>query len=149
LTDSDNLEKELAKQRDWEEEFVEQRFEVRLLIDENLPRSLKSRLRDLFPGSAHVSDLDLLGAPDSEIWDRARIFNFAILTKDKDFAERVRLEGPPPVIVQIRAGNCPVWHLVRLIRESAERIRTGVQFGGPLIEIGIAAEAAKSPDIAG
>lgn len=126
----------------WEEKLVEARLKVRFLIDENLPRSLKHSLRDLFPDSAHVSDLELLGAPDTEIWERAKAFNFAILTKDKDFAEMVRMEGAPPVVVQIRAGNCSVVHLVSLIRQYADRIRTAVQYGGPLIEITRESEAA-------
>jgi predicted nuclease of predicted toxin-antitoxin system len=130
-----------------EEKRVESRLKVRLLIDENLPRSLKHSLRDLFPESVHVSDLELLSATDGDIWERAKAFDFAILTKDKDFADRVRVEGAPPVVVHIRAGNCSVVHLVSLIREHADRIRTAVQYGGPLIEITREAEAAaKSPE---
>jgi predicted nuclease of predicted toxin-antitoxin system len=129
----------------WDKKLVEARLTVRLLIDENLPRSLKYSLRDLFPDSAHVGDLDLLSAPDTDIWERAKAFHFAILTKDKDFAERVRMEGAPPVVIQIRAGNCSVVHLVSLIREHAGKIRTAVQYGGPLVEIAREVEAAAKP----
>lgn len=85
-----------------EQKRVEARLKVRLLIDENLPRSLKHSLRDLFPESVHVSDLELLSAPDADIWERAKAFDFAILTKDKDFADRVRVEGAPPVRVSFK-----------------------------------------------
>ena len=46
-----------------EEKLAEERLKVRFLIDENLPRSLKDSLRDLYPDCKHVSDLELLGAP--------------------------------------------------------------------------------------
>lgn len=122
---------------DWEARLIEQRSAVRLLIDENLPESLKGSLADLFPGSVHVRDrdIDLAHSPDSSIWEHAKAFNFAILTKDSDFADRARAEGPPPTVVQVRAGNCSVAKLVSLIRENAVQITTAVQFGGALYEV--------------
>jgi predicted nuclease of predicted toxin-antitoxin system len=44
---------------------------VKLLFDENLSRKLVARLTELYPGSAHVSEFDLLERPDREIWDFA------------------------------------------------------------------------------
>ena len=129
---------------EWEERLIQQRSQVRLLFDENLPPSLKSHLRDLFPGSVHVRDIDLAGAVDSAIWEHAKAFNFAILTKDNDFAIRVREEGPPPTVIQIRAGNSSVSKLVTLVRNNAAQIATAVQFGGSLLEIGSSLEVAAS-----
>ena len=120
----------------WDERLVEQRSTVRLLFDENLPASLKRLLADIFPGSVHVKDVNLENAPDGSIWEYAKAFNLAIMTKDSDFANRARTEGPPPTVIQIRAGNSSVNKLVTLIRENAPQITTAVQFGGPLIEIG-------------
>lgn len=118
-----------------------------MLFDQNLPRSLKRHLGDLFPGSIHVgdSDIDLDTSADSSIWEYAKAFDFAIMTTDRDFADRVRLEGPPPTVIQIRVGNCSVSKLVGLVRDHAPQIVTAVQFGGPLLEIGAnaASEAAK------
>jgi predicted nuclease of predicted toxin-antitoxin system len=128
----------------WEERLAEQRSAVRLLFDENLPPSLKRHLADLFPNSVHVREIDLARFPDLAIWDYAKAFNLAILTKDSDFALRVRHEGPPPSVIQVRAGNCSVGKLVVLIRENAPKIVLHVQFGGPLLEIGSIIEAAAS-----
>jgi predicted nuclease of predicted toxin-antitoxin system len=128
----------------WQERLVEQRSTVRLLFDENLPPSLKKHLADLFPGSVHVRDIDLSSSPDLAIWDYAKAFNLAILTKDSDFALRVRQEGPPPSVIQVRAGNCSVGKLVSLIRENAQKIMPHVQFGGSLLEFGSIIEAAAS-----
>jgi predicted nuclease of predicted toxin-antitoxin system len=128
---------------DWEARLIEQRSAVRVLIDENLPPSLKSHLHDLFPGSVHVRDIDLGHSPDSSIWDHAKAFSFAILTKDSDFADHARAEGPPPTVV--RAGNCSVAKLVSLIRENAAQITTAVQFGGAIYEVSFS-RAAATPD---
>jgi predicted nuclease of predicted toxin-antitoxin system len=40
---------------------------VKLLFDENLSHKLIIRLSDLYSGSAHVADFDLLECPDREI----------------------------------------------------------------------------------
>jgi predicted nuclease of predicted toxin-antitoxin system len=128
----------------WEDRLAEQRSVVRLLIDENLPPSLKRSLADLFPDSVHVGDIDLTNAADSAIWDHAKAFGLAILTKDSDFSVRIRREGPPPSVIQVRAGNCSVARLVTLVRENAQQIALHVQFGGSLLEIGSILEAAAS-----
>jgi predicted nuclease of predicted toxin-antitoxin system len=132
----------------WDERLLQQRSQVRLIYDENLPPSLKMHLGDLFPRSIHVRDINLAHSPDSSIWEHAKAFDFAIMTKDSDFADRVRQEGPPPTVIQIRAGNCSVSKLVGLIRESAPQIITTVQFRGSLLEIGVSApsEAAAIPE---
>ncbi len=45
---------------------------VRLLFDANLSPRLAALLRDVFPGSAHVSDVGHLAADDLTIWNHAR-----------------------------------------------------------------------------
>ena len=60
---------------------------VRILIDENLPPSLKIHLADLFPGSVHVRDIGLANSPDSSVWEYAASRELTILTKDRDFAQ--------------------------------------------------------------
>jgi hypothetical protein len=39
-----------------------------LLFDENLSRRLVALLAELYPGSSHLADFDLLSRPDREIW---------------------------------------------------------------------------------
>jgi predicted nuclease of predicted toxin-antitoxin system len=125
------------EEKKWVEKPAKQRSEVRLLLDENLPPSLTW----LFPGSVHVRDIGLANSPDSSIWEHAKAFDFAILTKDGDFAARVREQGPPPTVIQIRAGNSSVSKLEWLIRENAPQIRDAVQSGRGLLEIGLVREA--------
>jgi len=62
---------------------------VRLLFDENLSRKLVSHLADLYPGSLHVAQADLLRSADSEIWEFAKANDLTIVSTDADFFELV------------------------------------------------------------
>jgi predicted nuclease of predicted toxin-antitoxin system len=66
---------------------------VKLLLDENLSRRLAARIQDLFPGSLHVSTVDLPQAPDRRIWEFARANEFAIVSADADFHELAITHG--------------------------------------------------------
>ena len=78
---------------------------MRLLFDENLSPKLVDLLEDDFPDSAHVYDLGLGGASDSQIWDQARADGFVIVSKDDDFRQRSFVEGAPPKVVWLQVGN--------------------------------------------
>jgi len=68
---------------------------VKLLFDENLSRKLIARLSELYPGSVHVAEINLLERPDREIWDFAQTNGFAIVTTDADFYELAAALGLP------------------------------------------------------
>jgi predicted nuclease of predicted toxin-antitoxin system len=68
---------------------------VKLLFDENLSPRLVLAISDLFPGSRHVEDCDLLSESDEQVWRYARVHGFTIVTKDSDFAKMSRLLGSP------------------------------------------------------
>jgi predicted nuclease of predicted toxin-antitoxin system len=44
---------------------------MKLLFDQNLPRTVVGRLSGLFPGSVHVSELGLADSDDEVLWVRA------------------------------------------------------------------------------
>lgn len=96
---------------------------MKLLFDQNLSPSLVAKLKDLFPGSAHLRDLKLAEAPDSVIWGYARDEGFVIVTKDKWFHQRALLSGPPPKVVWIRTGNCATRQVEMVLRQSALRLQ--------------------------
>lgn len=97
---------------------------MKLLFDENLPPSLVRRLADLYPGSAHVHELELGSTGDEAVWIHAKENGFAIATKDSDFQERSALRGAPPKVVWIRTGNCTVGELAELLRRHSVTIHT-------------------------
>lgn len=78
-----------------------------LLFDENLSPRLVDRLADIYPGSAHVSNVELDNAFDRAVWEYARQNDFMIVTKDADFSEMSLVSGFPPKII----WNSP-WELL-------------------------------------
>jgi predicted nuclease of predicted toxin-antitoxin system len=97
---------------------------MKLLFDQNLPRSLVERLSDLFPSSAHVRDAGLGRADDVAIWDHARTGGFVIVSKDSDFQQRSLLLGAPPKVVWLRVGNCPTSRIEQLLRDHSVELHT-------------------------
>jgi predicted nuclease of predicted toxin-antitoxin system len=97
---------------------------VRLLFDENLSPDLPRALARVFPHSAHVRDLELLGADDSAIWSAAAQQGFVLVTKDDDFVELSILRGAPPKVILLDLGNCLTSDVVALIeKEKAKLVR--------------------------
>ncbi len=96
---------------------------MKLLFDENLSARLPLVLADLYPGSAHVHEVGLGSSDDGEVWDYAKVYGFAIATKDADFAERSVLEERPPKILWLRMGNCATTEIERLLRVHAGAVR--------------------------
>ena len=94
----------------------------RFLFDENLAARLVAALADVYPGSAHVGEVGLLGAADVDIWRHARDNGFVIASKDEDFHRFSVLFGPPPKVVWIALGNCSTAQIIRLLRDSQDQI---------------------------
>ena len=88
---------------------------MKLLIDENLSPRLVALLALDWPDSAHVETLGMRGATDSEIWARARTDEFIIVSKDDDFRNRALVQGPPPKVVWIQAGNAPTSMIAEIL----------------------------------
>ena len=97
---------------------------VKLLFDENLSTRLPRLLSGVFPGSSHVDNLDLGGASDRLIWERAASNGFTLVSKDEDFQRLSVLLGPPPKVIWIRLGNCLTSDIVHLLDHHAERIES-------------------------
>ena len=95
---------------------------MKLLFDHNLPPRLVSRLRDLFPHSAHVFTIGFDRASDLEIRDYAKREDLVIVTKDVDFSDLCVLRGFPPKVIWIRRGNCSANDLEKLLREHRQQI---------------------------
>ena len=95
---------------------------MKLLFDENLSHQLVSILASEYPGSTHVRDVGLRGAEDHRIWDYARAAGFAIVSKDTDFRERSYVEGFPPKIIWLDAGNAGTAAIAVLLRGERRRI---------------------------
>ncbi|HEU4881912.1 MAG TPA: DUF5615 family PIN-like protein [Longimicrobium sp.] len=81
---------------------------MKLLFDENLSFRLVRALMDIYPESAHVRDVGLLGADDPAIWAYAVEHGFLLTSKDTDFYDRSVFFGAPPKVLWLRIGTVPL-----------------------------------------
>lgn len=80
---------------------------MKLLIDENLPRSMVERLREAGHDVAYVAD-DWSGLRDSDVLALARDEDRILITFDRDFGELVfrhRLPPPSSIVYLRRRGS--------------------------------------------
>jgi predicted nuclease of predicted toxin-antitoxin system len=80
----------------------------------------------------HVEEIGLRDAEDPPIWRYAFEKQAVLLTKDEDFAVRVRQSQSGPVVVWLRIGNCSnqalqVW-FAPLLPAILEEIEKGNRF---------------------
>jgi predicted nuclease of predicted toxin-antitoxin system len=97
---------------------------VKLLFDENLSPRLVQALMDLYPGSRHVTECGLRGAPDTAVWQFAERNGFVVVSKDSDFSRRSSLFGSPPKVIWLRFGNCTTQRIDFVLRNARKRIET-------------------------
>jgi predicted nuclease of predicted toxin-antitoxin system len=108
---------------------------VKLLLDENLSRRLVPFLQDEFPGTSHVTTLGLERATDREIWEFARLNDFAIVTSDADFEELSLLLGAPPFVIWLKGGNASKSQTLNLLTSHTVFLRQCLREGRACVEI--------------
>ena len=91
---------------------------MKLLFDQNLPRQLVRQLTVEFPGSRHVTEVELDTATDGEIWSYAGEHGLVIVSKDSDFRQLAFLNGPPPKAVWLRVGNASTSQILTVLRDN-------------------------------
>ncbi|HRK22300.1 MAG TPA: DUF5615 family PIN-like protein [Fimbriimonadaceae bacterium] len=95
---------------------------MKLLLDQNLPRSLCRSLRLSGVSWLHVANEGLDKSIDRDVWVAAREGGFVIVSKDRDFADMSVLYGPPPKVIWLRLGNCSIQEIEQLLKESEASI---------------------------
>ncbi len=107
---------------------------MKLLFDENLSRRLVDAIQDLFPGSAHVSQVGLTGgASDRQIWDYAKRNGFVIITADTDFVTMANTYGPPPKVILLENCDYPTSFAIRIISANAILVSQFERDSDPLL----------------
>ncbi len=89
---------------------------MNLLLDQNLSHLLVDRLKDIFPGATHVRLMGLERAKDEAVWNYAREYEFALVSKDADFYQRSFLYAAPPKVIWIQRGNCATDDIEKIMR---------------------------------
>jgi len=85
---------------------------VLFLVDTQLPAALARWLREKGHQAEHVLDVNLAQSKDTPIWRYALERGAVIVSKDEDFAERVRRGRPGPAVVWLRIGNSSTRNLL-------------------------------------
>jgi predicted nuclease of predicted toxin-antitoxin system len=108
---------------------------LKFIIDAQLPPSLAQRLCEQGHQAEHVQDIGMRDAEDSPIWHYALARNAVVLTKDKDFASRVRQSRKTPVIVWLQIGNCSNRTLHEWFFSLLPHVLQRIAFGQQCIEV--------------
>lgn len=86
---------------------------AKYLVDTNLPYyfSLWRTEEYLFQRDFDPS------APDTDVWDYAKNHELTIITKDRDYSDRILLTSPPPRIIHLKIGNLKMREFHNFISE--------------------------------
>lgn len=95
---------------------------MKLLFDQNISFRITKKLQSYFSDCQQVSDCGLSNSEDSDIWEYAKINDFAIVTFDSDFFDISIISGHPPKIIWLRTGNLTTNEMAQLIIENREII---------------------------
>lgn len=72
---------------------------ARFIVDESLPASLAAELQRIGHNASHVYSLDMRGAPDEDIYERAVSEGAIVISQDLGFADVRRFSGAAGVVV--------------------------------------------------
>jgi len=90
----------------------------KFLVDSNLPQTY-----NLWQGTDFIYAVSIkIDGDDNLIWNYARENNLTILSRDKDFADRIIHTNPPPKVIHFRLGNIRFRDLRKLLNSEWERI---------------------------
>jgi len=108
---------------------------VRFIVDAQLPPALARWLLEAGHEARHVEEIGLREAEDWPIWRHAFENKAVLLTKDEDFAIRVRQSQSGPVVVWLRIGNCSNRALQVWFAPLLPGILDEIERGGRIIEV--------------
>ena len=113
---------------------------MRIWVDAQLPPGLCPWLRSEYGLEAEaIRGLGLRDAADSEIFQAARGAGAVIMSKDADFAELVRVHGPPPQILWVTCGNTTNRALRQFLSQTLSEALDLLEAGEPLVRLADAA----------
>lgn len=79
--------------------------------------------------------IGLRDAMDQEIFDKARIENAIIMTKDSDFIILLQRFGPPPKVILVTSGNTSNKRMREILNKSLEKALIFLSKGESLVEL--------------
>lgn len=79
--------------------------------------------------------IGLRDAMDQEIFDKAKIENVVIMTKDSDFVDLLQRFGPPPKVILVTSGNTSNIRMREILINSLDRALIFLNEGESLVEL--------------
>jgi len=108
---------------------------VKFLVDNQLPPALARFIQsDLGAEAAHVADMNLEEASDTELWDYASRTDSILISKDEDFV-KLFLRAPTACFVWVRVGNCRRAFLLEVFRRMWPKLISQLERNDRFIEI--------------
>jgi predicted nuclease of predicted toxin-antitoxin system len=101
---------------------MDENYQFKIIIDENLSRRLIATLGSAFPETTHVGLKNLLEVEDKGIWDFALQREYCILTKDHDYKFMSVAYGCPPKVIRLNCGNKTTTYIADLLKQKLEVI---------------------------
>lgn len=108
---------------------------MRFVIDAQLPPSLAEVLQREGHDAVAVREIGLRDSPDSDIWTYCLQTSRVIVSKDEDFAHRVRDTATGPSVVWLRVGNSSKRALEARFLPLLPAIIAQLEVGERLIEV--------------
>lgn len=100
---------------------------MKFLVDNQLPLALAKFLISKGHHAAHVLDLGLASARDSEIWNYAATNFYILITKDEDFSRRASQPNASVKVIWVRRGNCRTAVLLSAFESVLPQIEEALQ----------------------
>lgn len=108
---------------------------MKLLVDQQLPVLLATRLTELGHDAAHVKLIGLTDADDLSIGRHARSSEAHVITKDHDFLSFVLADPGSPALIRLAFGNSTNRVLLLKMQAALPDIERRIAEGGRVIEV--------------
>lgn len=96
---------------------------MKLLLDQGLPRSSASLLRERGIDTIHVGELDMSEAPDESLIEYARANGYCIVTLDADFHSLIATSAADgPSVIRFRVQRLKAPDAASLVQTVIERV---------------------------
>lgn len=103
---------------------------MRWLLDQGVPRSASTRLKNWSEDAIHVGDIGMAAASDSTIIEHALLEDRIIDTLDADFHSLIATSGAAkPTVIRIREEGLKGDAVAELVLRIARRFRVDLEAG--------------------
>ena len=108
---------------------------MKFIVDNQLPMALCRYLASRGCASAHVEEVGLARASDSEIWRYASENECIVISKDEDFLYLANASETHARLIWVRLGNCRTTVLLTALERMWPRILASLEAGERIVEL--------------